>query len=100
MAHGDGARAAHQVRLGGGGGCSAGEPLCKLREDYAGAGQPQHAHAGSVIRRFRAGAGAAAEEAHQVPVHPEARELAERGGVRVELSDAAVSEGSTDWGPR
>ena len=75
------------------------EPPCGLRKDHAGAGQSQYVHVGSVVRGSRSGAGPALEAAQQVPVHTAGHELAEPGGVRVELPDATVSAGSSDRGP-
>ncbi len=54
---------------------------------------------GALYEAFEAERARGLRQPHRVPVHSEARELAECRRVRIELPDTAVSEGSPDQGP-
>ena len=70
------------------------------RAGQAGLRQFEHAHQGSVLRSVSSRKGPRPRAADQLRVHPQAWQLAERGGVRVELPDQPMLEGPTDRRPR
>ena len=71
-----------------------------VRADHAGLRQFEHAHQGRVLRSVSARAGPRLREKDRLRVHSQAWELAERGGVRIELHDQPMLEGPTDRRPR
>src|SRR5262245_15816514 len=66
----------------------------------SGAGQPEHARVGSVVRDVWAGGGAADREATGVPLHAQARQLAEHGGDGIQCLGSPVPGSAHRFGGR